>query len=155
MQEFWKEIQKYEGYYKISSFGKIISMRSNKIMKTSFDKKGCEHVYFCVNGIKSSYLVSRLMAATFMGYDMNNKDYLITHKNGKTNELSNLMITNRRLIERRKNILGLRGVNKLKNGKYRSCIKVNGVGLNLGHFDTAKEAHEEYKKYYEKYVLNR
>ena len=155
MQEIWKEIPNFEGYYKISSLGKIVSIRSNKMMKTSFDKKGCEHVYFSVNGIKSSYLVSRLMAATFMGYDMNNKEYLITHKNGKTNELSNLMIVNRRLIERRKNALGIIGVNKLKNGKYRSCIRLNGVGLNLGHFDTPEKAHDEYKKFYKKYVLNR
>ena len=33
MQEIWKDIQDYEGYYQVSNLGRVKSLRSNTILK--------------------------------------------------------------------------------------------------------------------------
>lgn len=35
-QEIWKDIKKYEGYYQISNYGRVKSLRTNKILKFFF-----------------------------------------------------------------------------------------------------------------------
>ena len=38
MQEIWKDIQGYEGYYQVSNLGKVKSLRSNTILKIIKEK---------------------------------------------------------------------------------------------------------------------
>ena len=44
------------------------------------------------------------------------------------------------------NKLGLKGVYRSLNGRYRARIKTNGKTTHLGYFDTPEEAHEAYKE---------
>lgn len=46
----------------------------------------------------------------------------------------------------RNNKLGVRGVSQLASGKYKAQISIDGKAMNLGHFDTIKEAEFVYKQ---------
>lgn len=48
MEEIWKEIIGFEKYYKISNTGKILSLRTNKIVKQSKNLKG--YLIFLLKG---------------------------------------------------------------------------------------------------------
>ena len=46
-------------------------------------------------------------------------------------------------MTKKQNSLGLAGVSK-KNNRFRAAIRHKGKWINLGMFDTAEEAHQEY-----------
>jgi hypothetical protein len=69
--------------------------------------------------------------------------------NGLDNRITNLRrasqaenCQNRRI--RSDNQTGLKGVQLRPNGKWRARIFLDGRSVNLGHFATAKEAHDAY-----------
>ena len=106
MNEIWKDIEGYEGIYKISNLGKVKSLsREYKhnmfgrktVIKTSKEKiltininQGYEHVVLCKNGKFKQKLLHRLLAKAFIP---NPEDKLnINHidGNGLNNSLENL-----------------------------------------------------------------
>lgn len=40
MEEIWKDIEGYEGKYQVSNFGKILSLKTNKILKHTKSNAG-------------------------------------------------------------------------------------------------------------------
>ena len=95
-EEEWKQIPDYEGFYEASDFGRVRSVidRRNtfagKILKPSISNSGYTCVGLSKNGNKRSFLVHRLIIATFIGCCPNGKQ--VNHKDGdKTNSrLENL-----------------------------------------------------------------
>lgn len=74
MQEVWREISGYEGYYEISNLGKVRSvdrldcskhLRKGKEIKLKTDKDGYKVVCLC-RGNRKYYKVHRLVAMTFI-----------------------------------------------------------------------------------------
>ena len=102
MQEIWKDIKNYEGYYQASNFGKIRSIDrkiasgnktknlKGKILKASKNNKGYLQINLCVNNIRNKCLVHRLIAQTFMPNP--NQLECINHKdeNKANNHIENL-----------------------------------------------------------------
>ena len=103
MEEIWKDIKGYEGYYMISSYGNVKSLKrvvvrnnnspllvEEKILKCTKAKNGYIYVSLRNNGIKKMCLVHRLVAEAFIP----NPDNLpfINHKDEKpsNNCVSNL-----------------------------------------------------------------
>lgn len=88
--EQWKDIDGYEGIYKISNFGNVLSVKNNKLRAIHLDKDGYCRVMLCKNGRKKSSIVHRLVANAFIP-NLENKPQ-VNHKNGiKTdNRLENL-----------------------------------------------------------------
>lgn len=97
----WKDIEGYEGYYRISSDGKIRSLDrvivrkdghnhhiKGRIMKTRLDKDGYVLVGLRNKEGKKTFKVHRLVLKTFEG----DSRKTVNHKNGKKsdNRLSNL-----------------------------------------------------------------
>lgn len=97
--EIWKDIKGYEGKYKISNFGNVISLSRkikcrngyritvDKIMKPCKYKKG----YLSIElGYRNRYLLHRLVALTFLENKLNKP--CVNHINGiKTdNNINNL-----------------------------------------------------------------
>ena len=83
-EEIWKEIVGLNGFYQVSSNGRIKSLISNKILKTFYDKDG----YVCIKiqnkYIKKHFKIHRLVAQAFLeDYDNNLQ---INHKNGIKND---------------------------------------------------------------------
>lgn len=79
----WKDIPGYEGIYKISSDGKVIS--ANGIRGTEISKNGYERITLWKKGKGKHYSIHRLVAAAFIP-NPNHYDF-VNHKDG--NKLNN------------------------------------------------------------------
>ncbi|MCM1530431.1 MAG: NUMOD4 motif-containing HNH endonuclease [Alistipes sp.] len=78
MQEIWKPIPGYEGYYEASSYGRVRSIErvakgrrgfahiKSHILKPNNVHDGYKQVKFSINGIKAQPLLHRLIAITFV-----------------------------------------------------------------------------------------
>ena len=102
MEEIWKDIPGYEGYYQASNKGKIKSLlfQNNvcnkkypreKILKAKKSKDNCLRVELWKEGQHKTWLVYRLIAMTFLGIPKDKK-LTINHKDGNrlNNNIDNL-----------------------------------------------------------------
>lgn len=157
MEEEWRPINGFEGFYEISSFGRIKSLSRNvkdtraknkirrikcKILKSRDHNSGYISTHLKRDGLIKDFLVHRIVAETYIPNPNSLKQ--VNHKNGnkKDNRVDNLeWISNRdNVIHRYKmygKILPL-GVTKVTNG-YRATIVI-------GRYDTPEEAHSAYMK---------
>ena len=85
--EVWRPLKNFEAYYEVSSYGKVKSIRLNKIMKTYINNSGYECIDLKDADKKHKKLVHRLVAETFL----DNTTLLpeINHKD--ENKLNNLL----------------------------------------------------------------
>ncbi len=101
--EEWKEIEGYEGYYEVSSLGRVRSIpraieRSDgvilnlksRIRKTVFNYWGYERVPLALNCKKKTYSVHRLVAKTFLANTKNKKEVNHIDGNKANNCVENL-----------------------------------------------------------------
>ena len=90
MNETYKDIQGYEGEYKISNLGNVYSLITNKILKPRLTLDGYYQVDLCKNGIKKHLYIHRLVAQSFLDNPKNYK--IVNHKdeNSMNNIASNL-----------------------------------------------------------------
>ena len=101
MQEIWKDIPQYEGLYKCSNLGRILSIGNNKTKKDKILKFGVNNYQFVnlsKNKIVSRYYVHELVAITFLNYIKNGRSIVINHIDGNkiNNILENLEIVSNR-----------------------------------------------------------
>ena len=104
INESWKSVDGYEGFYEVSNIGNVRSVSRHtrdgkflkgKVLKQGLSTSGYKHVVFCKDGIKKDMLVHRLVASAFLE---NNKRFSeINHKdeNKDNNAVSNLEWCNR------------------------------------------------------------
>lgn len=64
-EEVWKDIQGYEGLYKVSNLGRIYSCKTKIIMKQRLNKGYCL-INLTKNGKQKTYQVHRLVAQAFV-----------------------------------------------------------------------------------------
>lgn len=162
-KEKWKDIPGYEGYYKVSSFGRVKSLAMEKtnhsggawieparLLQPATNKGGYSVVVLVSCKKSKSFLVHRLVALAFLGksdLEVNHKD-----KNTKNNKLSNLeYVTKRENIshkfDKTKTSSKRTGVYFNKQAKkFQACISLAGKNYNLGLFDTEEEAGNEYDR---------
>lgn len=94
MEEFWKDIKDYEGLYKISISGSVISYgkksRKNMFIKILLNKDGYEYVSLWKNNKKKNHLIHRLIMIHFVENPLNKP--CINHKDGikNNNQIKNL-----------------------------------------------------------------
>lgn len=93
--EIWKDIAGYSGKYKISSFGRLISVngkyKGERLLKPCLAKKeGYYITCLRINGGKEYYRIHRLVAVMFL--ENNNNLPSVNHKDGNkiNNHVSNL-----------------------------------------------------------------
>ena len=151
MDEIWKDISGYEGKYKVSNFGRVMSLNYNhtkkpKILKNSLTSVGYFGVSLFKQKAKKTFHIHRLVVESFLGRQdlcVNHKDY-----NKQNNKLSNLeycsIAHNNTHAHMKK---GKRGVYKTPTG-YRAMLSFNGRVLRLGH---SKDKNKCYKLYYDKF----
>lgn len=86
MEEIWKDIKGYEGYYQVSNYGNIFGKSRNKVLKPFSNINGYSRVELC----GKRYVVHRIVAQHFIPNPVNKPQ--INHKNGiKTdNRVENL-----------------------------------------------------------------
>lgn len=67
MEEIWKNIPEYEGYYQASDLGRIKNVKTNKILKLYQNKRN-KYIQssLCKNGVCRVLRTHRLIAKTFL-----------------------------------------------------------------------------------------
>ena len=86
-----KDIKGYEGLYQVSSWGKVISVKTNKVLSPEINSKGYLRVdLYDSTGKKKHYKVHRLVAEAFIPNPENKPQ--INHIDGNTqnNSITNL-----------------------------------------------------------------
>lgn len=101
MEEIWKDIENFEGLYRISSFGKVESLSRSIKSPNGFRTMkgrilaprythGYIHVQLCKHGNNYNFYVHSLVANTFLSKE--NCNLVVNHKDGnkQNNNVSNL-----------------------------------------------------------------
>lgn len=95
MEEEWKDAKGYEGYYKVSNFGRVMSLNYQnrgyaQILIPKVNNKGYEHYELSKNGKHKDFLAHRIVAENFIPKE-EGKD-LVNHKdeNPRNNRVDNL-----------------------------------------------------------------
>ena len=149
-EEIWKPIPKYENLYKVSSFGRVKSLRKDKILKPILLSNG----YYKVSlGIYHKPKIHQLVAICFLNHIPDKYNLIVDHING--DPLDN-RVENLQLITQRENITKANKTNKTSiytgvhwhkpRNKWRACISINGKNLYLGCFKNELDAHLSYQK---------
>lgn len=97
MEEIWKDVEDYEGYYAVSNFGNIRRIKGNKSNK-NLKPRSCStgHGYrpasidLTVSGKSKSVRVSRLVAQAFIPNHENKPQVNHIDFNPQNNHISNL-----------------------------------------------------------------
>lgn len=90
MQEVWKDIEGYEGYYQVSNLGKVRNIKFQRELKACFDSYGYLIVVLSKYGKHRTRTVHRLVAETFI--PNTSKLPSVNHKdeNKQNNNVDNL-----------------------------------------------------------------
>lgn len=105
--EIWKDITGYEGLYQVSNMGRVRSTNRtitlangrertlpSKVLRPG-EQKGYLHVCLSSRGVETSYLVHRLVAASFLGPIPNGMEVDHINEDHKDNRVSNLQFLSR------------------------------------------------------------
>ena len=65
-QEIWKDVVGYEGYYLVSSLGRIWSIKRNRIMKQHLNQHGYYALRLSKDGVATTHEVHRIVAIAFV-----------------------------------------------------------------------------------------
>jgi len=163
MEEIWKDIKGYEGYYQISNKGKVKSLArkvkaphgvyrktNERILKPGL-MKGYHNVGLRKHGKSTTLSVHKLVWDHFGDGRKGNSVFHVDHKDG---DKSNNSIDNLRLLPINKNISQSyrrkgrtlpAGVYEIRKNKYLAAIQINRKSFNLGIFDDVKTAASTYQ----------
>jgi hypothetical protein len=143
--EVWRSIENYENYT-VSSFGRIKSTKTGKIMKGSVNSHGYYLVSIYKDRVKKTHKIHRLVACAFI--DNPNDKLCVDHKNNDrtNNHISNLRFAtskennqNRKLSS--KNTSNIKGVHfDKRRKKWRARIMIDGISVHIGYFDNLEDA---------------
>lgn len=128
--EIYKDIIGYEGKYKISNLGNVLSYpkvrcRKEKVLKPMIMKNGYLTVDLCKDKTINRFLIHRLVADAFI--ENAESKYSVNHKNGikSDNCISNLEWSTRSENQKHAILIGLRTAKGMKNSQ--SKLKDNEV----------------------------
>jgi hypothetical protein len=145
MIEIWKDIQGYEGKYKASSMGNVLSLNFNqqkyeKIMTPTLFKNGYYRIDLSSNGKTELISLHRIIAKTFINNPENKPD--VNHINGiKTdNRVDNLEWSTKSENRKHAYKTGLQKTTIVKgedNGRSKlTQLQINEIRLNINQENT-------------------
>lgn len=149
MQEIWKDVVGYEGIYKVSNFGNVMSFQPNcksAQCLTPFDNGGYFRVTLIKNRKRTNHLVHRLVADAFIPNPENKE--AVNHIDGcKTNNrVDNLEWVTKGENTRHAIKIGLRsayvprGVNRPKRYRSRKVYQYDKDGNLIKEWNGAVDA---------------
>lgn len=157
MEEIWKDVIGFEGYYQVSSLGRVKSLdrivknrfgerpHKGKILSYNLDKDGYKTVCLSKKSKVKRKRVGRLVGESFLGltnkHTIDHIDYNILNDN----------IDNLRILSKSKNCSNTRrnklnlpiGVDK-KGDRFQARGYKDGKRIYLGLFKTIEEAEQSY-----------
>lgn len=86
----WKDVEGYEGFYKVNEDGRVFSVRADRELTPDTDKEGYKLITFSVSGSVKKFRIHRLVAHAFIN---NPENYdIVNHIDGDkgNNVVSNL-----------------------------------------------------------------
>src|SRR5574340_427055 len=121
-----KFIPGYENLYEATSDGEIWSCVSNKFLTPGLGSTGYRFVALCKNGKRKQFLVSRLIASTFLSLHLSDLSHQVDHGNLgiKCDSVSNLTV--RSQLEHRHQHTGRLGID---TETHKLCAKCGRVKL--------------------------
>ena len=95
VKELWKDIEGYEGLYKVSSYGNVLSLKycgSNRkhLLAPNPDHKGYLMVYLSKKGKTKTFKIHRLVASAFIPNPHNLPQVNHIDENPNNNKVENL-----------------------------------------------------------------
>ena len=94
MTEIWRDIQGYEGKYKVSNLGRVLSCYTSKIMQEHIEDGHC-YVRFYSGNTHKDFAVHRLVAQHFILFTPEHAmEYEVHHidEDRKNDNVNNLII---------------------------------------------------------------
>ena len=165
IDEKWKDIPGYEGFYQASSLGNIRSVNrfvnsingslrllKGRVLVKHKNQKGYFSVCLKVNNKQRTKLVHQLIAKTFLNHKANGNKKVVDHIN---HDKSDNRIENLRVVSQRENLSNRKnkytseytGVSWCKScNKWVSSIWINGKKKTLGRFKNEIDAHFKYQE---------
>lgn len=167
-KEIWKDVPGYEGYYQVSSLGRVKSLDrtitfsngvkryyKGKIVKGSL-KKGYRQTTLRINNKGRAFTFSQLVAMAFLNHTPNGHTFIVDHINGVRGDdrVENLRIVTKRdntsyCFRSDRNILSSKyvGVSWYTNvSKWHAKIEHEKKSFSLGYFDNEIKASNAYQK---------
>lgn len=165
MNEEWKDIPRYEGFYKISNHGRVKSsdrrvnarggrtaLRKGQILKHNLSgpKRDYPCICLCVNKQKKTIKIHRLVALVFIG-DPNGLTVDHIDGNKLNNRVDNLRYCTIRencthytsSLDAKRPYTGVSKEPRCKN-RWRACISINGKMNYIGFYNTPEAARDAY-----------
>lgn len=152
--EEWKDIPNFEGLYRVSNFGNVWSLKTNKMMQLVPDKYGSLLISLRFKDKQKQYTLHKLVASVFIPEF--NSWSKVTHVDGNkhNNRIDNLKIENKfqkndqklkedevwKDVERYEGLYQISNYGKVKSFKHRVHGE-NGVILKPHEYD----AYSQYK----------
>lgn len=136
--EKWCDISGYEECYQVSNLGRILSLRSNKIIKPKNNGKDYLFVSLYKDGKPKNYKIHRLVATAFVEGD---QTLCVDHidRNKENNKANNLRFITKSENNKNKTIKGC----VYKNRQYYICQITKNDGNKISKcFKTEAEAYE-------------
>jgi hypothetical protein len=165
MEEIWRDIPNYEGYYQVSNLGRVKSVAkkvqgksgslrslSEKILRISKDDKGYPIICLTKQSKRKTHAIHRLVAYAFLNHTPNGYKVIVDHKdnNPENSKLENLQLISPRLNSskdrfRKKHTSKYVGVSHHPaTNKWRAKIYLDKKQIHIGLFDTEEDARKAY-----------
>jgi len=150
--EIWRDIIRYEGHYRVSNLGGILSLKKEpRLLKPVKNSRGYYIVTLHLNGNQISMRIHKLVAQSFLNHTPCGHKIIVDHID---NDTSNNRLDNLQLISVRENnskdqknrtskYVGVTWHKLCK--KWASQIKINYRNHHLGLFDCELEAAKAYQ----------
>lgn len=144
-KEKWKDVKGFEGFYKVSNFGRLQSLKSGKshILSNKNKKKDYLRFVFSREKYTKTYLLHRLVYETFVGSIPKNFEVHHLDGNKQNNIFSNLVALSKRdhqLIEVSLNPNRIIGMYKHNKDRRKHIIQLSLDGKYIAEYLGAEEA---------------
>ena len=164
LKEEFRSIPGYEGYYEVSNFGNVKSLKreflingkypstvKEKILRQTLNKDGYYRILLYKDGKREQFNIHILVAMVFLGHVPDGHKIVVDHidNNKLNNRVSNLQLISQRENSSKDKKNGTSkyvGVTWNKDrDKWVSRITINGKFKYLGYFTSEEEAAEAYQ----------
>ena len=161
IQEIWKDIPNYEGYYQVSNLGNVKSLaRFNNLGKRVKERvlknlvhttKGYLVVRLSKIGLVKTKQIHQLVAEAFLNHKPNGHKLVVNHKNfnREDNRVENLEIitnrenTNKKHKKSKSKYIGVTWHKRVN--KWTAQILYKRKNIHLGCFNNEIDAHNAYQ----------